>query len=83
MCFKQVNYIQHKLNLLNACILYFIIVFIIRYIAISLSIYKNILLCDKFNFIDQFICSDVLIFQHTTSPVTIGTGLPNEFLTSS
>ena len=32
-------------------------VFLIRYIAISLSIYKNILLRDKFNFIDQFICS--------------------------
>ena len=48
---------QRKLNLLNACILYIIIVFIIKYIAISLSIYKNILLRDKFNFIDQFICS--------------------------
>jgi hypothetical protein len=38
---------------------YILLVFIIRF---SLSIYKNILLHDKFNFIDQLLVQDVVIF---------------------
>ncbi len=39
---------------------YILLVFIIRF---SLSIYKNILLRDKFNFIDQLLVQDVVIFR--------------------
>jgi len=39
---------------------YILFVFIIRF---SLSIYKNILLRDKFNFIDQLLVQEVVIFR--------------------
>jgi len=43
---------------LNACILYFRIVFIIRYLALTAYIYKNLLLLDKLNFVQ------IILFVH-------------------